>query len=57
MMVRTCDQIKSKVASCKKTVQAVPHPETSPPVLWTGKMHSWTGKQMGYLIVIFGHLT
>ena len=22
---------------------AVAHPETSPPVLWTGKMHSWTG--------------
>ena len=21
----------------------VAHPETSPPVLWTGKMHSWTG--------------
>ena len=41
-------------------VNPVAHLETSPPVLWTGKMHSWTGwtgKKMGYLIVIFGHLT
>ena len=36
------------------------HSETSPPVLWTGKIHSctgWTGNEMVYLLVILGHGT
>ena len=51
-------KIKARTKPGNQLVLAVAHPETSPPVIWTGKMHSWTGwtgKKMGYLIVIFCH--